>query len=180
MKTILVVFCAVCSVFAQVNVLTQHNDNARTGANLGETILKPSNVDARHFGMLFKRVLDDQVYGQPLYVADVLIGGGTHDVVYVTTVNNSVYAFDANAAGASQPFWHVNFGAPAALADGKYGCLDMNGNAGIVGTPVIDAASQTLYVVGLTRVRGGYVQRLHALDLATGADLANSPVTITA
>jgi hypothetical protein len=180
MKTILVVFCAVVSTFAQVNVLTQHNDNARTGANLGETMLKPSNVEVKHFGMLFKRVVDDQVYGQPLYVAGINIAGGTHDVAYVTTVNNSVYAFDANEAGASQPFWHVYFGAPASLADGKFGCLDMNGNAGIVGTPVIDAASQTLYVVALTRARGSYVQRLHALDLATGADLANSPVTIAA
>jgi hypothetical protein len=180
MKTILVVFCSVCFAFGQVNVLTQHNDNARTGANLGETILKPSNVDAKHFGMLFKRVLDDQVYGQPLYVAGVNIGGGTHDVVYVTTVNNSVYAFDANEAGVSRPFWHVNFGAPASLADGKFGCLDMNGNVGIVGTPVIDAAGQTLYVVALTRMREGYIQRLHALDLATGTDLPNSPVTIAA
>jgi hypothetical protein len=180
MKTILVVLCAVVSAFAQVSVLTQHNDNARTGANLSETTLKPSNVDVKHFGMLFKRVLDDQVYGQPLYVANVTISGGTHDVVYLTTVNNSVYAFDANEASASKPFWHVNFGVPASLADGKFGCLDMNGNAGIVGTPVIDATSQTLYVVALTRVRDGYAQRLHALDLATGADLPNSPVTITA
>lgn len=180
MKTVLVVFCAMFSAFGQVSVLTQHNDNARTGANLNETILRPASVDVKHFGMLFKHAVDDQIYGQPLYVADVNIAGGTHDVVYVTTVNNSVYAFDANEGAVSKPFWHVNFGAPASLADGKFGCLDMNGNAGIVGTPVIDAASQTLYVVALTRVRSGYVQRLHALDLATGADLSNSPVTIAA
>src|ERR1700704_6292179 len=75
-----------------VSVLTQHNDRERTGANLRETVLTPANVNAKQFGMLFKRVVDDQVYGQPLVVANVKIGGGTHDVVYVTTVNNSVYA----------------------------------------------------------------------------------------
>jgi len=180
MKNVLVLFCAVVSAFGQVSVLTQHNDNARTGANLSETLLTASNVNVKHFGMLFKRVVDDQVYDQPLYVAGVNITGGTHDVVYVTTVNNSVYAFDANEAGASKPFWHVNFGAPAGLADGKFGCFDMNGNAGIVGTPVIDAENHALYVVALTRVGEGYIQRLHALDLSTGADLPASPVVISA
>ncbi|PYX91109.1 MAG: hypothetical protein DMG67_11115, partial [Acidobacteria bacterium] len=131
MKTVLVLLAAVFSAFGQVSVLTQHNDNARTGANLGETILTPSNVNGKHFGLLFKRVVDDQIYGQPLYVANIDIAGGAHDVVYVTTVNNSLYAFDANEAGASLPFWHVNFGTPAGLGDGKFGCFDMNGNAGI-------------------------------------------------
>jgi len=166
--------------FGQVSVLTQHNDLARTGANLQETVLTPRNVNAKQFGMLFKRVLDDQVYGQPLYVADVRIGGGTHDVVYLTTVNNSVYAFDANDAATSTPIWHVNFGTPANLYDAKFGCFDMNGNMGIVGTPVIDRESGILYVVALTKVGGGFIQRLHALDIATGADAANSPVTIAA
>lgn len=165
------------SGFGQVNVLTQHNDRERTGANLQETVLTPANVNVKQFGMLFKRVVDDQVYGQPLVVADVKIGGGTHDVVYVTTVNNSVYAFDANA---STLLWHVNFGEPADLHDAKLACLDINGKMGIIGTPVIDAKSGTLYVVALTRAGGGFMQRLHALDLATGADVANSPATITA
>jgi len=164
----------------QVSVLTQHNDLGRTGANLTETTLTPANVNARHFGMLFKRVLDDQVYGQPLLAANVTIGGGTQDVVYLTTVNNSVYAFDANDPEASTPIWHVNFGTPANLYDARFGCLDMNGNMGIVGTPVIDAGSGTLYVVALTKAGGGFTQRLHALDMTTGADLPNSPVTIAA
>jgi outer membrane protein assembly factor BamB len=163
-----------------VSVLTQHNDRERTGANLRETVLTPANVNAKQFGMLFKRVVDDQVYGQPLVVANVKIGGGTHDVVYVTTVNNSVYAFDANEGSASAPIWHVNFGVPANLHDGKFGCLDINGKMGIIGTPVIDAASGTLYVVAMTRVSDAFMQRLHALDLATGADVANSPVVIAA
>jgi hypothetical protein len=166
--------------YAQVNVLMQHNNPARTGANLDETVLKPSNVNRRQFGMLFKRVVDDQVYSQPLYVANLKIGGGTHDVVYITTVNNSVYAFDANDPRAAGPFWHVNFGTPATVYDGKFGCTDINGNMGIIGSPVIDLKSRTLYVVALTKAGTGFVQRLHALDLATGADLPGSPVTITA
>jgi outer membrane protein assembly factor BamB len=177
---VVLVLMAAPLLSAQINVLTQHNDRERTGANLQETVLTPANVNGKKFGMLFKRVVDDQVYGQPLYVSNVRIGGGTHDVVYVTTVNNSVYAFDANDAGAGAPIWHVNFGTPANLHDAKFGCLDINGKMGIIGTPVIDAESGTLYVVALTRVGDGFIQRLHALDIATGADLANSPVVIAA
>jgi hypothetical protein len=166
--------------FAQVDVLTQHNDNARTGANLSERVLTPANVNKRHFGMLFKRVVDDQLYTQPLLITKVRIGGGWHDVVYVTTVNNSVYAFDANDATALSPFWHVNFGTPANLHDADFGCLDINGNMGIIGTPVINAEKNTLYVASLTKANGKFVQRLHALDPATGADLPNSPKVIEA
>ena len=165
---------------AQVDVLAQHNDNARTGANLSETVLTPATVNKQHFGMLFKRVVDDQLYTQPLLATNIKIGGGWHDVVYVTTVNNSVYAFDANDASATAPFWHVNFGTPADLHDADFGCLDINGNMGIIGTPVINAGKNTLYVVSLTRVGGKFQQRLHALDLATGADLPQSPAIIEA
>src|SRR6185312_17184487 len=165
---------------AKVDVLTQHDNLERTGANLKEAVLTPANVNAKHFGMLFKRVVDDQVYGQPLVVTDVKIGGGTHDVVYVTTVNNSVYAFDANDPKAPASFWHVNFGTPANVNDWDFGCTDINGNMGIIGTPVIDKERGTLYVVALTRLRDSFVQRLHALDLSTGVDLPGSPVTISA
>lgn len=168
------------ALVGQVNVLTQHNDLARTGSNLQETILTPAKVNAAQFGMLFKRVLDDQVYGQPLLATKVRIGGGTHDLVYVTTVNNSVYAFDANDPTASTPIWHVNFGTPPNLYSANFGCLDMNGNIGIVGTPVIDLERQTLYIVALTKTGGGFEQRLHALDISTGADLAKSPAVISA
>ena len=171
---------------AQVDVLTQHNDNARTGVNLRETLLTPKNVNKARFGMLFKRVVDDPLYTQPLIVTGVEVGGGTHDVVYVTTVNNSVYAFDANDAAAEAPIWHVNFGTPANIHSANFGCLDINGQMGIIGTPVIDKVRGVLYVVALTRagaVTGphtGFTQKLHALDLATGADLPESPVAIQA
>ena len=155
-----------------VSVLTQHNNGERTGANLNEVILTPSNVITKQFGMLTRRVVDDQIYGQPLVVTNVKLRGGTHDLVYVATVNNSVYAFDANDPSASEPFWHVNFGTPPNVYDGKYGCTDMNGNMGIIGTPVIDAQEGTLYVVAATRVGDAFLQRLHALDLATGGDRA--------
>lgn len=163
-------------VHAQVDVLTQHNDNLRTGVNLRETVLTPANVNQAQFGMLFKRVVDDQVYSQPLVVTRVTVGGGTRDLVCVTTVNNSVYAFDANDAEASRPVWHVNFGTPANLHSTDRGCLDINGQMGIIGTPVIDKARGVLYVAALTLagavngLRTGFMQRLHALDLATGAD----------
>jgi hypothetical protein len=176
---------SVC-VHAQVDMLTQHNDNFRTGANLRETILTPANVNQAQFGMLFKRVVDDQIYTQPLVVTGVAVDGGTRDLVYVTTVNNSVYAFDANDVEASLPVWHVNFGTPANLHSENFGCLDINGQMGIIGTPVIDKARGVLYVVALTRAgaangpRTGFMQRLHELDLATGADLPESPVTISA
>jgi len=179
-------FLAMIGAGAQVNVLTQHNDNTRTGVNLRETVLTPENVNKARFGMLFKRVVDDQLYTQPLIVTGVEVGGGTHDIVYVTTVNNSVYAFDANDAAAEAPIWHVNFGTPANMHSTNFGCLDINGQMGIIGTPVIDKAHGVLYVVALTRagaVSGphtGYTQRLHALDLATGADLPESPVAIQA
>jgi mono/diheme cytochrome c family protein len=150
-------------------VLTQHNNGERTGANLNEVILTPSNVNTRHFGMLFRRVVDDQIYGQPLVVANVKLRGSTHDLVYVTTVNNSVYAFDANDPYASEPLWHVNFGTPPNVYDGKYNCTDMNGNMGIIGTPVIDAQAGTLYVVAATRIGSGFLQRLHAWAASTDA-----------
>jgi outer membrane protein assembly factor BamB len=165
---------------AQVDVLTQHNDNGRTGANTRETELTPANVNAGQFGMLFRHAVDDQLYTQPLVATGIAIDGGVHDVVYVTTVNNSVYAFDANDREAREPLWHVNFGTPPDLNSAPFGCLDINGSMGIIGTPVIDKARGVLYVVAETKGARGVEQRLHALDLATGTDLPESPKTIRA
>jgi len=92
------------------NVLMQHNDLARTGANTNETILTTTSVTTNTFGQLFANPVDGQVYAQPLYVQNLSLAGGIHNVVFVCTENNSVYAFDADTAGIT--YWHVNFGTP--------------------------------------------------------------------
>jgi hypothetical protein len=166
---------------AHVSVLTHHNDNARTGANLAETVLTPARVK-QGFGMLFELPVDDQIYAQPLYAASVAIPGkGTRDVLYVATVNNSLYAFDAVAGGA--PLWHRSLngtGRAAARNDLNASCACTSGKMGIMGTPVIDPAAGTLYVVARTIEGSSAVQRLHAVSITTGADRAGSPVMIQA
>ena len=175
---------------AEVAVLTQHNDLARTGANLKETILNTANVNASQFGLLFTRAVDDQVFGQPLVMTNVsLPGKGVHNLVIVATVNDSVYAFDADNPAAGAPYWHVSFLGPNIVAPrntdmtgacgGDYS--DFTGNIGIVGTPVIDPVTGTLYLVARTlENRARFVQRLHALDIQTGVERPNSPVIISA
>lgn len=170
------VVLAVVNAVSQVNVVTQHNDLARTGQNLSETILTPSNVNVNQFGLLFKSTVDNQVYAQPLVVSNVSISGGTHNVVYVATTSNSVYAFDADTG---TQYWHVNLGTPISNANYGTGCVDINGNAGIVGTPVIDPSAGTLYVVNSLNNGGAFSFMLHALDITTGADKTGSPVQIT-
>lgn len=171
-------------------ILTQRYDNARSGQNLSESTLKVSNVNSARFGKLFARAVDDEIYAQPLYVPNVELGSsGARNVLYIATVNNSVYAFDADDSAASEPLWSVNLTAdmpgvrPVKSADvGQY-CgtyRDFNKNIGIVGTPVIDAASRTIYLVTRTKEGGRFVQRLHALDITTGAPRPNSPVDIRA
>ena len=176
--------CAL-SAHAQVSVLTYHNDLARTGQNLRETILTPATVSSGHFGQVFSETLDGQVYAQPLYMPEVNIPGkGVYNVVFVVTEHDSVYAFDADRGGA--PLWHVNFTNPAlgvttAPAD-SLACKVIAPEVGITGTPVIDPTSRTLYVVAMTLEQFGrtYFQRLHALDVATGAEKPGSPVEIQA
>jgi hypothetical protein len=162
--------------FAQVNVTTQHNDLARTGQNLSETVLTPANVNVNQFGLFFKAPVDNQVYAQPLVLTNVNIGGGTHNVVFVATTSNSVYAFDADNG---TQYWRMNLGTPIANTDYGAGCVDINGKAGIVGTPVIDPATGTLYVVNSLNSNGTFSFMLHALSVSTGLDKAGSPVQIT-
>lgn len=162
---------------AQVSVLTQHNDNLRDGVNSKETLLTPSNVNVNQFGMLFKLLVDDQVFAQPLVDNAVTIGGKTHSVVYVATANNSVYAFDANNGSL---YWQVNLGPAFEISDGGITCQDVLDRAGIMSTPVIDAANNTLYVVAKTYVSGTTAHKLHALNLSTGAEQSGSPVEIQA
>jgi len=172
---------------SQVSVTTYHNDNARTGQNTKETILTPQNVNSETFGKLFSHVVDSYVYAQPLYLANLPIPNkGVHNVVYVATAHDSVYAFDADRnTGATQgALWHVSFIDPAAgiktLSAKDTKCGDVPPEIGILGTPVINAATHTLYVVARTNENGVYYQRLHALDAATGKERAGSPVVIAA
>jgi hypothetical protein len=154
-----------------VNVLTQHNDLSRAGANTSETILTPANVNAASFGKLFTEAVDGQVYAQALYVANLSLSGGTHNVVFVCTENNSVYAFDADKGGIT--YWHVNLGTPFTPS-----CGDLTPVVGITGTPVIDLSTDTLYVD--TKLASGPAHKLHALDITTGSEKFGGPVTISA
>src|SRR5258706_5653454 len=177
-------------VSAQVAVLTYHNDNARTGQNTNETSLTHSNVNMNGFGLVASHPVDDWVYAQPLVMTNVNIPGkGVHNLVIVATVNDSIYAFDADDSSLSAAYWQTNFLGPNIVAPnntdmtgacgGNY--QDFHGNVGIVGTPVIDPVSKTLYVLVRTKeFSTTYVQRLHAIDLSTGLERTNSPVVITA
>jgi uncharacterized protein (TIGR03437 family) len=179
----------VVSLHAQVSLLTYHNDLSRTGQNLTETILTPSNVQAGKFGVLFSDPVDGQVYGQPLYLWGLSIPAkGIHNVVFAVTEHDSVYAFDAdsNTGPNAAPLWHVSFINPAAgvtaVPAENLVCQVIVPEIGITGTPVIDPDSETLYVVAMTLEDFGqtYVQRLHALDVTTGAERPGSPVEIEA
>ena len=175
------------TVFAsgqKVSVATWHNDNLRDGQNVHETILTRSNVNSTSFGKLFSYSVDGTIYAQPLYVPNLSIPGqGTHNVVFVATENDSVYAFDADGLNAS-PLWHVTFvgNAQSAVPCSLKGiCNVLSQTAGITSTPVIDVAGKTLYVLVLTlETNGTYLDRLHALDVTTGAEKFGGPVVISA
>jgi len=166
-------------------VTTQRYDNARDGENLQEYALTSSVLStAGAFGKVFSCAIGDgPVYAQPLYVANLAIGGGTHNVVFVATQQNSVYAFDADASPCTT-YWHVNLdpaGSTPTPNNGNQGDSDLNGPYGIFGTPVIDLATGTLYAVASTLDNGtSFNYRLHALSLATGAEKTGSPVVISA
>jgi hypothetical protein len=162
-------------------VYTYHNDAARTGQNLQEYALTPATVSGGTFGKQWACPVDGDVYAQPLYIASLPIAGGAHNVVIVATQHDSVYAFDADSPGCVT-YWHASFLANGAtsIPQRDTGCTDIPVEYGITGTPVIDPASQTIYLVANTKEGGSYFQRLHALSLATGAEQAGSPVAITA
>jgi hypothetical protein len=160
-------------------VLTQHNDNFRTGANLNETQLNTTNVNVSQFGKLFSRAVDGFVYAQPLYLPDVAIPQmGVHNVVYVATEHNSVYAYDADDPAASSPLWQVNLGDSVPSTDIAPDYGDLIPEIGITGTPVIDPVAGAIYVVAKSKDRDGYHQKLHALDVSTGAEQFGGPVEI--
>jgi len=171
------------------NVLTHHNDNQRTGANLHETVLNTSNVNVDHFGKLYEWPVDGDIYSQPLYVSNVALGGANvRNVVYVTSMHNTVFAFDADSAS-KLPLWMVDLsvlGSPIPVSmttglDVQPGPQDIATEIGVLSTPVIDPASKTLYLVARSLESGSvHHQKLHALDLATGMEKFGGPVELTA
>lgn len=169
----------------ETSVLTQHNDNTRSGLNNHETVLTTSNVNANQFSKLFNLPVDDQVYAQPLVVSGLSISNGAKNVVFIATVNNSVYAYDGDNGSL---YWKKNFTQagmrPPKNTDMTGACggayTDITGNIGIIGTPVIDAGSHTMYFVARSTGNGDYVEYLHAIDIVSGGEMAGSPVKITA
>ena len=169
---------------AQVSVLTHHNDNSRTGQNLSEIYLTPSVVNLERFGQLFSQPLDGMAVGEPLYVPNLQINGATHNVVFIVTLHDGVYAFDAdnNAGGNAAPLWYISLISPSAVTTVpivNQGCMGSNfTEMGILGTPVIDPTTNTMYFVAKTLESGNYVFRLHALNIQTGQESFGGPVQI--
>jgi hypothetical protein len=171
-----------------VPVLTWRYDLTHAGQNTQETALTPANVASNAFGKLFSLSVDDHVFAQPLYVPNLKMSDGlVHNVLFVTTENDSIYAFDADAKG--NPIWRVSlltsaYGAGAGATPVPQGDVapsqDIGPNIGITGTPAINSATNTMYVVANTKESGAYFSRLHAINIVTGAEQAGSPVNITA
>jgi hypothetical protein len=176
-------------------VYTYHNDLARDGANTHEYVLTPANVNAGSFGKVFSCSADGAIYAQPLWVANLTVSGAAHNVVFVATQHDSLFAFDADASPCSK-LWSVSLidaahggtanespvpssGTGALVGNGAG---DLTPEVGITGTPVIDPARAILYVVSKSMSPGGatFYQRLHAIDLASGAEKPGSPVAIAA
>ena len=163
-------------------VFTYHNDLSRDGTNQKEYALAASNVSTATFGKLFSCAADGAIYGQPLWVSKVSIGGGTHNVIVAATMRDSVYVFDADASPC------VTYWSQQLLPSGEtwgsnsdVGSSDIFPDIGILGTPVIDPNSKAIYLVTKSKTTSGgtYHQRLHALNLADGSERTNSPVEIS-
>ncbi|MEX3934140.1 pyrrolo-quinoline quinone [Paraburkholderia phymatum] len=164
-----------------VDVVTYHNDIARTGQQLHETKLTPANVNSSTFGKINNLPVDGKVDAEPLYLANVSIAGGTHNVLYVATENDSVYAFDADTGA---QLWRVSALGNGETPSDALNCFQISPIIGITSTPVIDRArgpNGAMYLVAMSKdATGNYHQRIHALDLTTGAELFGGPTTISA
>jgi hypothetical protein len=163
------------------DVVTSKNDQARTGQNLTESILTPANVNAATFGLLRVLAVDGKVDAQPLYLSQLALGASTHNVVFIATEHDSVYAMDADT-GAT--LWHISALLPGEVPSDTHNCSQVTPEIGITATPVIDlaaAAHGVMYVVAMSKDSTAiYHQRLHALDVATGAELFGGPKEISA
>jgi hypothetical protein len=157
------------------NVLTWHYDAQRSGLNPDEKTLTPANVNASGFGKLFSYLIDGYAYGEPLLVSNLTIAGGLHNVLYVATESDQVYAFDADTSGS--PLWHISL-----LRSGEKPLTtsEIKPYEGVTSTPVIDPSSNTMYVVSVQTGSGGSNFRLNALDITTGAQKFGGPHTISA
>lgn len=166
-----------------VDVITYHYDNGRSGENLNETALAPANVNSTQFGKKGEFAVDGKVDAQPLYLSQVTINGQKKNVLYVATEHGSVYAFDADSiSGTTSTFlWKTTtLGSGETTSDNR-GCGQVSPEIGITATPVIDRGRNAIYVVAMSKnSSGSYFQRLHALNLSTGAELFSGPQTITA
>jgi len=171
---------------SSIDVITYHYDNGRTGQNLNETALTPANVNSTKFGKLGSFSVDGKVDAQPLYLSGVTISGQSKNVLYVVTEHGSVYAFDADTVnGATATFlWKTSTLLAGETTSDNRGCGQVSPEIGITATPVIDRTrgpNGAIYVVAMSKNgSGNYFQRLHALDLATGAELFGGPMTIQA
>jgi hypothetical protein len=171
---------AVIGVTDLAGVFTYHNDLSRDGVNSQEYALTTANVNTTTFGKQFSCAADGAIYAQPLWVPNVNIGGGTHNVIVAVTMRDSVYVFDADR-NPCVTYWHLAL-IPSGETYGSYSDIsstDIYPDIGILGTPVIEPSSNTVYLVTKTKTTSGtYHQRLHALSLTTGAERSNSPVEI--
>ena len=162
------------------DVVTYKNDVARTGQNLTEATLTLTNVTSATFGLLRTLAVDGKVDAQPLYLSQLTVAGAAHNVVFVATESDSVYAFDSDT-GAT--LWHVSLLPSGETTSDTHGCGQVTPAIGVTSTPVIDRSAGTngaIYVVAMSKdSSSAYHQRLHALDVTTGAELFNGPVTIT-
>jgi outer membrane protein assembly factor BamB len=164
------------------DVTTYKNDVSRTGQNVTESVLTLTNVNSTTFGLLRFLSTDGKVDAQPLYLSGLSLQGATHNVVFVATENDSVYAFDADSGA---KLWQATLlGSGESPSDSVGGCSQITPQIGVTSTPVIDRAAGahgTLFVVAMSKSASlTYYQRLHALDVTTGAELLNGPVAITA
>ncbi len=186
-RVIVIAFSLSCCLAASAHpafsqdVLTYHNNTARTGVNTSETTLIPSNVNSASFGKLFTIPVDGRVDAEPLYLSAVPITGkGTHNLLIVATEHDSVYAFDADTGS---PIWHVTTLKSGETTSDNRGCSQVTPEIGITSTPVIrrTGSNGVIYTVAMSKdSSGNHHQRLHALDAATGVELYKGPVDIAA